>query len=67
VARKQLGMVDEGLVDRVDERCQRLGQTRRTFIERALERHIAYVDEVDERHRGAGDLAHAGNPDEKVR
>lgn len=37
VARKQLGMVDDGLLARVDERATELGQTRRVFTERALE------------------------------
>lgn len=34
--RKQLGKVDEDLLDRVDARARLLGQTRRMFTERAL-------------------------------
>jgi hypothetical protein len=52
MARKQLGMVDDALLDDVDRRALGLGQTRRTFVERALERHIEYVDEVSQTHRG---------------
>lgn len=37
VPRKQLGMVDDELLARVDERAAELGQTRRVFTERALE------------------------------
>ena len=37
MARKQLGMVDDDLLARVDARAAELGQTRRVFTERALE------------------------------
>lgn len=37
MARKQFGMIDDGLLARVDARAAELGQTRRVFTERALE------------------------------
>jgi hypothetical protein len=37
VARKQVGQIDEGVLDRADARAAELGQTRRVFVERALE------------------------------
>lgn len=37
MARKQLGMVDLDLLNRVDQQAAVLGQTRRVFVERALE------------------------------
>jgi hypothetical protein len=37
MARKQLGMVDDDLLARVDACALTLGQTRRVFTERALE------------------------------
>lgn len=40
MARKQIGMVDAELVARVDEQAGILGQTRRVFVERALERAL---------------------------
>jgi Arc/MetJ family transcription regulator len=36
MARKQLGMVDDALLDDVDRRALELGQTRREYVERAL-------------------------------
>lgn len=44
--RKQIGMVDDGLLDRVDARARELGQTRRVFVERAL---VLALDEPDQR------------------
>lgn len=37
VSRKQVGMIDGALLDRVDAAREPLGQTRRLFVERALE------------------------------
>jgi hypothetical protein len=35
-ARRQVGEADSELLDEVDARAKELGQTRRTFVERAL-------------------------------
>lgn len=48
MARKQVGMVDEDLLDRADAAARALGQTRRTFHECALERHIEGVERMSE-------------------
>lgn len=41
MARKNLGQLDEGLLQRVDVRARELGQTRRVFTERALEKALS--------------------------
>lgn len=42
--RKQIGMVDAGLLAEVDDRARLLGQTRRVFVERALESALTSND-----------------------
>ena len=41
MTRKQVGMIDDALLARVDARAAELGQTRRVFTERALEAALA--------------------------
>jgi hypothetical protein len=64
MARKQLGMVDDALLDEVDCRALALGQTRRVFVERALE---SYIKQVDNELAGAGSGRDAVVPAAAVR
>jgi hypothetical protein len=40
MARKQLGMFDETWIQTVDAKAEQLGQTRRVFVQRAVDRAL---------------------------
>lgn len=60
MARRQVGMIDGDLLDRVDREAGVLGQTRRVFVERALvaalEGRPLKQKASGEPLRGSGDL-----------
>lgn len=45
--RKNFGMLDEALMDRVDAEAKRLGQNRRTYTERALDAWLRATRQQD--------------------
>jgi hypothetical protein len=59
MARKQVGQIDAALLARIDERAAELGQTRRVYVERALEAFVR----VGEARPAGGWLRPTASPD----
>jgi hypothetical protein len=48
---RQVGRIDAGLLERVDERARQLGQTRRIYVERSLRAVLAAESDQEESWR----------------